>query len=380
MVDISNVVNVVVSASEPGLGNYNVNAFLYLASESPVETWDTAYRVYRNAQDVALDFGSEATVTKNAEMMFAQNYNFLSGDGYLIIAPLIEVDVEGVMTPETLSEALTRISALIYFGGWATDRVIDSGEVTAAAEKTESMDCIYFLEANDASVMEDDGLFDTLSAMNLDHTKLLYHGGSSDLSFLSAYASRAMSVNFSAQNSTITTNLKTLKGIKADSTVDQTLYNTMKSMGVDGYVDYGGVAKIVSNANGNDNYFDDVYNRLWFKQAMKVAIFNALANINTKIPQTEEGMDYLKKSARQVCQQAVYNRFLAPGQWNGEFPFGNPQDFDRNISDFGYYVYSLPITQQSQTERLARKAPVIQIAGKQAGAVHSASIIVTFEA
>lgn len=380
MVDISNVVNVVVSASEPGLGNYNVNAFLYLASESPIETWDTAYRVYRNAQDVALDFGSEATVTKNAEMMFAQNYNFLSGDGYLIIAPLIEVDVEGTMTPETLSEALTRISALIYFGGWATDRAIDSAEVTAAAEKTESMDCIYFLEANDASVMEDDGLFDTLSGMNLDHTKLLYHGDSSDLSFLSAYASRAMSVNFSAQNSTITTNLKTLKGISADSTVDQTLYNTMKSMGVDGYVDYGGVAKIVSNANGNDNYFDDVYNRLWFKQAMKVAIFNALANTNTKIPQTEEGMDYLKKSARQVCQLAVYNRFLAPGQWNGEFPFGNPQDFDRNISDFGYYVYSLPITQQSQTERLERKAPVIQIAGKQAGAVHSASIIVTFEA
>jgi hypothetical protein len=376
MVDISNVVNIVVTAAEPGLGDYNVNAFLYLASESPLTSWTTAYRVYRNAQDVATDFGSSAKVTKNAEAMFSQNYNFLSGGGYLIVAPLIEVEE----TPETLSEALTRVSALVYFGGWATDREIDETEVIAAANKTETMDCIYFLESHDATDMASGGLFETIAELNLDHTKLLYHGDSSDLSFLSAYASRNMSVNFSVQNSTITANLKTLKGIKADSTVDQTLYNTMKTLGVDGYVAYGGVAKTVSNPNGNGNYFDDVFNRLWFKQAMKVAIFNALATTNSKIPQTEEGMDYLKKNARQVCQLAVYNRFLAPGTWNGEYLFGNPEDFARNIEDFGYFIYSMPISQQSQTERLQRKAPVIQIAGKQAGAIHSASIIVTFEA
>lgn len=379
MVDISNVVSITVSSAEASLGNYNVNAFLYLASEQPLETWTESYRIYRNANDVATDFGTNANITAEARAMFAQTFNFISGGGYLIIAPLLqEDDGNGGTIVEDLDDALERISAQIYFGGWMSDKTADETEITTAANATEAMDCIYLVGSSDDNDLETGELLANLSALNLDKTKLLYYGGTDH--FIAAYASRMFSVNFSAQNSTITANLKTLRLVKADDTVTETLYQKMKTLGVDGYVTYGGVAKIVSNANGNDNYFDDIYNRLWFKQAMKVAIFNALATTNTKIPQTEQGMDYLKKAARGICQQAVYNRFLAPGTWNGEFLFGNPADFARNIEDFGYYIYSLPVAEQAQSERLARVAPVIQIAGKQAGAFHSASIVVTFEA
>lgn len=380
MVDISNVVNIVVSSAESGLGNYNVNAFLYLASESPVETWTTPYRIYRNANDVATDFGTNAQVTKSAQVMFAQNHNFISGNGYLIVAPLIITEEGGEEVVESLSDALARISALIYFGGWCSDKESEDSEIEAVALANESMDSIYFVESNSSADLEDGGLFANLAEAGYDKTKMLYHGEDSDKSFLPAYASRMMSVNFSAQNSTNTANLKSLKGISADGTVTQTLYNKLAQLGVDGYVEYGGIAKVVSNANTSGNFFDEVYDRIWFKNAMKVAIFNALATTNTKIPQTEAGMDYLKRSARAVCQQAVYNGFLAAGQWNSEFLFGNPEDFARNISDFGYYIWSLPIREQAQSEREERKAPVIQIAGKEAGAIHSASIIVTFEA
>ena len=58
----------------------------------------------------------------------------------------------------------------------------------------------------------------------------------------------------------------------------------------------------------------------------------------------------------------------------------NVEDFERNISDFGYYIYSRPVREQSQTTRASRAAPVVQIAGKEAGAFHSGSIIVQFEA
>lgn len=379
MVDISNVINVTVSTAEASLGNYNVNAFLYLASEAPLETWTESYRIYRNANDVATDFGTSAVVTANARAMFAQNPNFISGSGYLIVAPLVqEDDGNGNITVEELDDALARISAMIYFGGWYSDKALDADEVTAAAEATETMDCIYILGTNDANDLASGELFETLAEMNLDHTKLLYYAGTDP--FFASYCARMFSVNFSAQNSTITANLKTLKGVKADDTVTETLYQRLKTLGVDGYVSYGGVAKVVSNANGNDNFFDDIYNRLWFKQAVRVAMFNALATTNTKIPQTEQGMDYLKKAARAVCQQGVYNRFLGAGTWNGEFLFGDPDDFARNISDFGYYIYSLPVSQQAQSERTARIAPVIQIAVKQAGAIHSASIVITVEA
>ena len=76
---------------------------------------------------------------------------------------------------------------------------------------------------------------------------------------------------------------------------------------------------------------------------------------------------------------AVNNGIVAPGTWNGAIPFGNPDDFKRNIEERGYYIYSLPISQQSQTDREARKAPVVQIALKFAGAIHSSEVIVNIE-
>ena len=158
MIDISNVVNVVISSAESGLGNYNVNAFLYLTSESPVETWTTQYRVYRNAVDVATDFGSNAQITKNAQTMFKQDINFLSGNGYLIVAPIITQEIEGTDVTETLSEALTRVSKLIYFGGWCSD-VMDDSEVEAVAGLNETMDCIYFVESNDSTDLGTGGIF-----------------------------------------------------------------------------------------------------------------------------------------------------------------------------------------------------------------------------
>jgi hypothetical protein len=52
----------------------------------------------------------------------------------------------------------------------------------------------------------------------------------------------------------------------------------------------------------------------------------------------------------------------------------------RNIEEVGYYIYSLPVNQQAQTEREERKAPLIQIALKEAGAIHSSNVLVYINA
>ena len=379
MVDISNVVNITVSAGESSLGNYNVNAVLYISTESPVATWTESYRIYKRAADVGTDWGTTSKTYKDAVAFFAQNPNVLTGDGYLLIAPFSSGS-------ETIVQAITRLSALVYFGGVFTNKTAaNASEVSAAATAVEAMDCIYLVAGHASADYGSSGILKTVSDLNLDNTKLLYYTDSTTAldgmrAMVAAYAGRMFSVNFAAQNSTITANLKTLRTIAADTAITQTIYTTLKNLGVDAYVTYGGVAKVVSNANGNDNYFDDVYNRLWFKMGMKVAIFNVLATVGTKIPQTEVGMNNVKAGARRFCDQAVYNGFLAPGRWNGSETFGDPEDFHRNIEDFGYFVYSAPVSEQSQADRLERKTPVIQIAGKQAGAFHSASIIVSFEA
>ena len=121
-------------------------------------------------------------------------------------------------------------------------------------------------------------------------------------------------------------------------------------------------------------------NQLWLKKALEVAGFNYLKQTNTKIPQTEAGMTGLKNAYGQVCDRAVRNGILGTGLvWNSAERFGDPEDFDRNIDENGYYIYSLPIAQQSQADREDRISPVVQIAMKFAGALHSSDLLGVIE-
>ena len=71
---------------------------------------------------------------------------------------------------------------------------------------------------------------------------------------------------------------------------------------------------------------------------------------------------------------AVYNGMCAPGQWNVA-GFGQLNQGD--YLNEGYYCWVIPVRQQDQADREARKAPPIQVAAKLAGAVHFAYVIVT---
>ena len=51
-------------------------------------------------------------------------------------------------------------------------------------------------------------------------------------------------------------------------------------------------------------------------------------------------------------------------------------DFVSNILQYGFYIYSSPVSQQSAANRAARIAPAISIAAKEAGAIQSANILV----
>ena len=114
--------------------------------------------------------------------------------------------------------------------------------------------------------------------------------------------------------------------------------------------------------------------------ALEVAIFNFLAQSSTKVPQTEPGMNGFKAGLITVMQQFVTNGELAPGAWNSSETFGDPQIFNQNIAQNGYYVYSQPVALQSAAARNARQAPLVQIAAKRAGAIQSANIIVVLNA
>lgn len=492
--DLSNVINVSLTAVPQGLANFNVNTIALFSNDTP--GFVEASRDYLNAREVATDFGSDSLTTKMANIIFSQSPNILSGDGYLTIIPLQSsvsatfgdfvtadisanaagfktvtdgefsitlngtlIDVTGldfsninITTPElaladivsiikakildvfiesdattitfdskkvgtsssiafsavsggsgtdltgasylnttagtatagvnssgeTIEEAIIRTEENSYYNGIISTLLVEDAIISSTALAVQSRDKMFFTPVFSSEDIA--GIGTTIKDATQTKTRvLLYTDGIEEAQlFAAAYAGRGLSVNFNGSNTSQTLNLKTLAGITPDNGITQTVKNNADTAGLDMYVSYAGISSIVST--GGNDFFDNVYSDIWLKLALQVAGFNYLRQTNTKIPQTEAGMDGLKGAYAQILKTAVNNSVLGVGlTWNSSETFGNPEDLKSNITDTGYYIYSLPIAQQSQAERELRKAPLVQIAAKRAGAIHSSDVIVVVE-
>ena len=373
--DITNVVTISLSAAQTGLGEYNVNNLAIFTSETAGETFgDLGYKIYKSPKEVGTDFGTTSTTYKMALSVFAQTPNILNGNGYLVIIPFAS-------SSETLTTAINRASSLVQFFGILSTKDYDDEEVAAAAAVVQTMNKMLFVVSNLAADIAATGSFHDIAEAGYDKTRCLaYLSDTTEPAkvMAAAYAGRALSTQFEGSNTTSTMHLKDLVGITADPAMTQTQLNLCQSCGADAYVNIAGVAKTFTS--GANKFFDQVYNRCWFLGALEVAGFNALAKVSTKVPQTEPGMTILKGAYRLVCDRATRNGYVAPGTWNSADRFGDVEAMLRNIEEVGYYIYSLPVNQQAQTEREERKAPLVQIAIKEAGAIHSTNVMVYINA
>ncbi len=279
-------------------------------------------------------------------------------------------------TGTTLAEAIAQAEEVGYFGGVLTTQIMDNAGVTAAAAAIQAKDHVYFEGIQ--SLKNIGTLGSAIKAAGLKKTRLLAktdEGAEVCKTAIATYATIAQSSNYSGADTALTMNLKELTGIKPDGNINSTYYNLAKQSGVDIYATTEGLSCVYSFDNGY--YTDDATNLLWLKKALEVSGFNYLKETNTKIPQTETGMVGLKNAYETRCIQGVRNGVIGVGlKWNDSIPFGDPEEFQRNIEEKGYYIYSLPIAQQSQTEREERIAPLLQIAIKLSSAIHSSNVVV----
>jgi hypothetical protein len=285
---------------------------------------------------------------------------------------------------ETIGAAITRMAGVVQFFGIMVDEnlgTIGQTDLLAAAAIVQALVKVAFWVSSNSADIAPGGMIDLLRTGTFTQSRGLYYGdttGFAAVLMMAAYAGRALSTNFSGSNTTQTMHLKALSTINPDPSMTQTLLNTALAAGADTYVSLQGVSAVF--CSGLNRFFDQVYNQLWFVGALQVAGFNYLAQTGTKIPQTEAGMDGLKGAYRTVCEQAVTNQYCAPGSWNSPTVFGVPADLIANVAQRGYYIYSLPVSQQLQVDRAARKAPLVQIALKEAGAIQQSSVIVNINA
>lgn len=278
---------------------------------------------------------------------------------------------------QTLAEAVAAAQQQVYFGGVLTTQYCDNATVQANAAAIQALDCDYFEAMTSMKNIAELGA--DIKAAGLGKTRLLElsNGAEKAKIAIATYATVAKSVNWDGSNTANTMNLKTLTGCLPDNGLSDTYVLSAQTNGVDIYANTGGLSVVYSN--DNNGYTDTIELELAFKKKCEVALFNTLRQTNTKIPQTESGVALLKNSLTQVCEQFVTNGAIAPGAWITPTSFGDPESFKRNIEETGYYIYSIPISQQSQTDREARRSPLLQLAIKLSGAFHFAELIINVE-
>lgn len=297
----------------------------------------------------------------------------LNGSGYLNGAAAVTTAGTN-SSGETIAAAIARTGDTVGYFGMLTNIMLEDTALTTLAAAVQGMDRVFHYAS--ANVQDITGVGLTIQQAAEDQTRFkVYTASILDAVLMNAaYVGRAHSVNFSGSLTSQTMWLKILATIDPDLGISQTFYNQAETSGVDLYVSYDGQPSVVSN--GANNYFDQVYSRFALKFALETAGFNFLRQTSTKIPQTESGMNGLKNAYAQVLERFSTAGYIAPGAWNSSETFGDPVLFNQNILARGYYIFSLPIASQSSVERDERIAPLVQIAIKEAGAIHTSNVIV----
>lgn len=286
------------------------------------------------------------------------------------------VDGIALETVEECIDTLADISNDWYMIGFADSSLTNTQhENIAAYIEASSVARLYGFTTSAAAVLDATSTTDIasiISGLGYQRTFMQYSTTSPYAIF--SFMGRAATVDFTANNTTITLKFKQEPGVTAE-VLTATQAATLKAKHCNVFVKYQNDTSILQEGvMANGYFFDEVHNADWFANAIQTAVWNRLYTSTTKIPQTDPGFHRLGGEVEAVGVQAVNNGMLAPGVWEG--PAIGAVDTGDTLPK-GYYVYVPPASSQSASARAARIAPSIQCAAIYAGAVHNVNVLVT---
>jgi Protein of unknown function (DUF3383) len=213
-----------------------------------------------------------------------------------------------------------------------------------------------------------------LQQLQSQHTAWQY--SSTSLYAVWSMAARIATVNWQGSLTALSLMYKTEPSVTPETlTVNQR--NALLSYNgnvYDTYSNPSGVPLIEPGICPSGQFIDTIIGVDWLRTQIQSNIFNILLDSETKIPQTDPGVNQLVNGASAACAQGVVNGLLAAGVWNSG---GFGQLTEGQWLDKGYYIYAQPIASQAESQRQARISPPIQVAAKLAGAIDTVSVTVT---
>lgn len=374
--DISNIISLQTFITPSGLGLANFATATVFAPEGelPVGFDPDTYRVYNTVEDLAADFGSTTET-------------YLAGSKWLGGIPATrEIYVWGVEGDDADWTTTLNKARNVFWWYWTivdADTYAVPADVTEIATWNEAVGSFFINCQTGAAAAairdpnDDTDIASALTTAGQRHVRTFTHAtdpyaGIAEAKWLAA-------VNYSADNSTITTEFKKLSNTPAENltaTETSAMTQDTKKAGwygtveLKGSTDQGRVFNSFTHSSYGE-YYDDVVNLDAFANALTVALYNALAGSATKIPQTPKGQNVLLATARRVCEQYVSNGYLGPRNYI------DPDDGVEKFTE-GYEILTKPedILDLSDADRNARKSAPIIIRVFRAGAVHAVDVSV----
>ncbi|MNB62560.1 hypothetical protein D3C81_47750 [compost metagenome] len=374
---VSNVVNVDVIMSPTAATGRNFGSLLILGSSTVIPVSERI-RLYAAIEDIGDDFGIDSPEYEAALVFFGQSPK--PTQVYIgRWAKTLTSSESGSV--ETVVEA---VNACLQYTNWygliiaddvvAGADVIDTDDVIDVAKVIEasSLSRIFGVTSAEAGIIDSTSTTDVASLLKEGKyaRTFIQYSTKNPYAAVSAFG-RAFTVNFNGSNTTITLKFKQEPTVPYETlTVGQAAAVDAKSANV--FVYYANDTAILQQGvMSNGDFFDERHGLDWLQNYVQTNLYNMLFTSTTKIPQTDAGITRLLSNVEQSMDQSVNNGLVAAGLWNGG-PIGQLSPGDTLTK--GYYVYAQPLVQQAQSDREARKAPLIQVACKLAGAVHYADV------
>ncbi|HHR3727472.1 TPA: DUF3383 family protein [Salmonella enterica] len=369
---VSNVVNVDVIIGPRAATGRNFGSLLILGSSTVIPVSERI-RLYSSPEDIGTDFGVDSPEYEAATVYFSQSPR--PKEVYVgRRAKTLATGEAGAA--ENLMDA---VNAVMGYTNWYGLGIADKEDIAdddwlkvAAAVEASGVSRILAITTSDPAIFDATSTGDLaykLKAAKYGRTFVQY-SSSSKYAALSAFG-RAFTVNFNGSNTTITLKFKQEPGITYETlTTDQAVALDARNCNVFVYYQ-NDTAILQQGVMSSGDFFDERHGLDWLQNYVQTNLYNLLYTSTTKVPQTDAGVTRLLSNVEQSMDQSVTNGLVAAGVWNGG-PIGQLDSGDTLTK--GYYVYAQPISEQAQADREARKAPVIQVACKLAGAVHFADV------
>lgn len=209
---------------------------------------------------------------------------------------------------------------------------------------------------------------------NLEYKRSIVQFSSSNPYAVVSLLARALTVDYTGNNTVITLMYKQEPGIVAES-LNATQAIALEAKKANVFVNYNNSTAIIQRGVcASGDFIDIITGSDWLAVTMQNSLYNLLYTSTTKIPQTDAGVALLTSTCEAVCSQAVINGLLAPGVWNSG-GFGQIKQGDFLAK--GFYVYAPRVATQNPADRVARKSVPIQVAAKLAGAIHDINVAIT---